>query len=386
VLNELPFFGDTTSNQALLFSPPFAKPFVQVPTYPNYTLPVASLAFTDTPPSSPPNYTLVLSPTPSSSLTSGPQTGCFLSSQNITGTIANQSLWLRDEEGWRVQWLLEGLSPSTNYTAYAIQDGTKVAGPIYFATKSRTFPLSTPPLHPAHPHPPLASFPCPLVAFLPFCPAVSHAVPLPAPPSGTIYDSTNLPQTNLTSALLTYLTNFTVTLTTFACGRDHYSPLVECSDCQREYRKWLCAVSFSRCGEPSLGSPSAFTAFPATPTQTGLSALKSLMPPIPGIGGGPSQKQKQQQQVVLSALLPQTTPRNPSLPEMDYTLLLPCLETCTAVDRACPPFLLFQCPTRKFNAAASYGVGYVDGADGDEGEGVAGVAQDRWGNVWCHLG
>ena len=108
------------------------------------------------------------------------------------------------------------------------------------------------------------------------------------------------------------------------------------------------------------------------------------MPPIPGMGGG--QKQQQQQQMVLSALLPQTTQRNPVLQPMDYTLLLPCLETCTAVDRACPPFLLFQCPTKRFNAAASYGVGYVDGADGDEGEGVAGKAQDRWGNVWCHLG
>lgn len=128
-----------------------------------------------------------------------------------------------------------------------------------------------------------------------------------------------------------------------------------------------------------MGSPSAFTALPATPTETGLSALKSLIP----MGGGPSQKQ---QQVVLSALLPQTTQRNQFLPAMDYTLLLPCLETCTAVERACPPFLLFECPTRKFNAAASYGVGYVDGADGDEGEGVTGAAQDRWGNVWCHLG
>ena len=151
MLSQLPFLGDTTSNQALLFSPPFATPSISAPTYPNYTLPVASLAFTDTPPSSPPNYTLVLSPTSSSSLTSGPQTGCFLSSQNNTGTIANQSLWLRDEEGWRTQWLLEGLSPSTNYTAYAIQDGTKVAGPIYFATKSGTFHPTLSPISPTHP-------------------------------------------------------------------------------------------------------------------------------------------------------------------------------------------------------------------------------------------
>ena len=34
VLNELPLFGDTTSNQALLFSSPFAEPSVPVPTHP----------------------------------------------------------------------------------------------------------------------------------------------------------------------------------------------------------------------------------------------------------------------------------------------------------------------------------------------------------------
>ena len=41
-------------------------------------------------------------------------------------------------------------------------------------------------------------------------------------------------------------------------------------------------------------------------------------------------------------------------------------------------------PPPRFNAAASYGVGYVDsGHEGGEKDGVVGSAQDRWGNVWC---
>jgi calcium channel MID1 len=38
----------------------------------------------------------------------------------------------------------------------------------------------------------------------------------------------------------------------------------------------------------------------------------------------------------------------------------------------------------QFNAAASYGVGYIDGADGKQNEGLTGHSQDRFGNVWCH--
>ena len=130
----LPFFGDTTSNQALLFSPPFETIDNIQPTYPNYTLPAANLSQPPLPATFP-NYTLVLSPT-SSGLANGLQTACFLSSQNASGTIANESLWARDDEGFRTQWLMDGLMPSTNYTAFALQSNTKVSGPIFFATKS----------------------------------------------------------------------------------------------------------------------------------------------------------------------------------------------------------------------------------------------------------
>ncbi|KAF5326465.1 hypothetical protein D9611_000433 [Ephemerocybe angulata] len=352
--SQIPLFGDSTSNQAIIFSPPFSRVETPQPTYPNYTmLPVdVPQAFQ---PDVTPNYTLALFPTTNDA---HPQTSCFATRQSIIesqGNVnLNQSLWLRDEAGWRSQFLLGGLTPATNYTAYLILDSTKIAGPMYFATKS-------------------AAFPCPLVANLPYCPGVAYAMPLAAPPNGAeIYTGNTLP-TTLSDPIRSYLTNFTVTLNSFACGRDMYSPLVTCADCQREYRKWLCTISLPRCSEPSLSNPNGFSSIPPLPTATGLSASKN------------------DQQQVLSALMPQqtsTTPRNKFLPQFDsaYQMLLPCIETCNAMDRACPSFLGFKCPTSQFNGAASYGIGYIDGKDGDQGEGLTGVAQDRYGNVWCQLG
>lgn len=160
------------------------------------------------------------------------------------------------------------------------------------------------------------------------------------------------------------MTNFTTTLLTFACGRDMYSPIQSCADCQNAYRKWLCSVSFTRCSEPSSGSTSNSS---SSPLASGDSAQQPL-----------------------SALVPQptnATTRNPNMPSLgnSYTALLPCLETCTAVDRACPNFLGFKCPVVRFNAASSYGVGFVDsGEDGVQGQGVTGSYQDQWGNIWCN--
>lgn len=133
ITRDLPFFGDTTSNQVILFSPAQTVK-IEKPTYPNYTLPAANMAQPDQPINSS-NNTVIISST-SSGLANRLQTGCFLSSQPRLGTIANETLWARDEQGWRSQWLIAGLTPSTNYTAYVLQNSTKVSGPIYFSTKS----------------------------------------------------------------------------------------------------------------------------------------------------------------------------------------------------------------------------------------------------------
>lgn len=136
LLRGLPVLGDTTSTEAIIFSAAFIKPLIPSPSYPNYTLPSAIQA-TPNPPSSGPNLTLILSTTSSTSpLTSLPQTGCLLSEQKSLGRIANETIWMKDQEGWRTQWLMEALTPSTNYTAYVVQNRTKVSGPIFFTTKS----------------------------------------------------------------------------------------------------------------------------------------------------------------------------------------------------------------------------------------------------------
>lgn len=207
---------------------------------------------------------------------------------------------------------------------------------------------------------------------LPYCPLTSYSMPLPPPPgAASSYDASSFPDT-VSTPLLSYLTNFTTSLLTFACGRDLYSPLVTCADCQAAYRAWLCAVLLPRCGEESQNS---------TQTQTSRSGKRAESSQVP---------------LIAPALSPQnssTQSRNPNLPAFpggNWTALLPCLETCNAVDRACPNFLGFTCPLPRFNAASSYGVGYVDGdaqnhgGDWEQDKGITGAAQSRWGEVWCN--
>ncbi|KAK0200410.1 stretch-activated cation channel Mid1 [Desarmillaria ectypa] len=340
ILTDPPSLGDTTATQAIIFSPVFLETYSEVPTYPNYSLPPANLSV-PTMFSTSNNFSLIFSETSGSSpLTSIMQTGCALQSQNSTGNILDQTLWLPNEDGWRTQWIIDDLMPATNYTAYVVIDNTTVSGPMYFLTKSE-------------------SFSCPLLSNLPYCPNIAYAVPLSQPSPQSTYDSTNLPS-QISDPLISSLTNFTTTLTTFACGRDDYSPLVSCNDCQREYRRWLCTISFPRCGEANSNNGTM-------------------------VASNGAQK-------VFSALLSQPTtvaPRNSNFPSFNdtYTALLPCLERCNAADRACPSFLGFRCPTAQFNASSSYGVGYIDsGIEGVEGRGSSGTSQDRYGNVWCNYG
>lgn len=369
ILITLPFLGDTTSNQALLFSPPFDPPTIPIPTFPNYTLPPANLSFPIPPSNNTPNLILVLAPTVPShsgvSLTSLPQTGCALRAANSSGSVHNSSIVLRDATvGFQEEWLVEGLDAQTNYTAYVVQDEVKVSGPINLVTKSGMCCILCQVTQYLLSVLGAASFSCPLVHQLPFCPSTAYAVPLPQPPFPLVaHDASSLPS-SVTGPLLQYMTNFTTNLLSMACGRDLYSPIQTCADCQVAYRRWLCAISFPRCTEsaPDPASSPSITG----PTPTAQKPLSALSPQ-------PSGKN--------------ATGRNPNLPPFSagYTALLPCIETCNAVDRACPIFLGFRCPTAAFGGNLSYGIGYMDDVvSGEEGGGLTGAAQDQWGNVWCN--
>ena len=129
-------FGDSTGNQATFFSPPFESIATTPPQFPNYTLPAVQTPFSVSQPSSTPQFALTLVET---DLASGllQRSSCALRATSSNGTVKNQTSWIRNEvEGWRSKWLVEGLSPGTNYSAFVSWDGTKVSGPLYFTTKS----------------------------------------------------------------------------------------------------------------------------------------------------------------------------------------------------------------------------------------------------------
>lgn len=99
-----------------------------------------------------------------------------------------------------------------------------------------------------------------------------------------------------------------------------------------------------------------------------------------------------QSQRPASALLTHPTslpPRNPAFPsfpfpppssrrlrsslDVPFTLLQPCVELCTEVDRMCPSVMGFRCPLRMFGGGRRYAFGYEDWVRGVDGSGRGGV-------------
>ncbi|CAE6374080.1 unnamed protein product [Rhizoctonia solani] len=356
-LSELPLLGDTGATRAIIFSSPFFTPEIEEPIYPNYTFQETTPSAPPLPPSAEPNATLLLFPTANANATVWlTNSACALTSKlgGVITTTVTRTVY-RDSNGWRRQWFVDGLSASTNYTAYVIEDGARVSGPSYLRTKSD-------------------SFPCPLVHSVPYCPEVSYPVPLPAPPgSATSYTDDNLPQ-SIKDVAVSSLANFTKSLRTFPCGRDWYSRLQTCSGCQAAYRKWVCSIVFPRCGEP-------------IPEESLRGPPGSLTPQLAfndGDGGGSDSDPLPQAAL---AERKDGAPRSSFLPNLGVTYkeLLPCMETCFVVDRSCPPLMEWKCPSVLVNANASYGLGFVDSWDGTiEGGGRPGVAQDEFGRIWCN--
>jgi calcium channel MID1 len=327
-----PSLGDTTASQAIIHSRPFLSQPLERPSFPNYTLPSANFS-SPSAPSTMPNFTPILLPTTSTQSLQLVRSACAvleqLSGKNLTtGRISSQTPVLRSEN-WKMQWLVEGLAPSTNYTVFMIEDGLKMSGPLRFTTKS-------------------SSFSCPLLHSVSFCPSVSYAVPLPPPPAPlTTYTGASLPD-SIATPLLSSLSNFTTSLLTFACGRDVYSPLQTCLSCQVAYRDWLCLAAFPRCGE---ASPASLVPAPRLTKREANAAPRS--------------------------------PFIAALPKA-YDEVLPCIETCHTVARACPAFLQWNCPVVGVNAEQSYGVGVIDSTEREERGGFIGAPQDFFGNVWCN--
>ncbi|KAG8817124.1 stretch-activated cation channel mid1 [Serendipita sp. 400] len=373
-----PLFGDSTGTSAVLLSPPIpgTSTPVEEPKFPKYELPEAVPSSSPSPPTAATstNNTLLIIPTSAligddgyfkSNLTSST---CFLESLavniNNQPVVTNSSLALVDqEEGWRTQYLVSGLQPQTNYTFYTIStvlgesNIITLSQPAYFKTKT-------------------SGFGCTLVHSLPFCPKVAYSAPLPpltGAAASTGYDATNFPL-GLQQQLVTSLGNFTASLKTFPCGRDLYSIVQSCASCERAYRDWLCSVLIPRCGE-SDPSPD--------PNIGPINPPAALVLRVTDSGNTTDSSPRLDQTVF-------TSPSSSSNTVQQYNEVLPCLETCHAVDRACPPMLKWTCPRKGFGAERSYGVGFIDkeGDDvsggGFEWAGKTGRSQDSFGNVWCN--
>ena len=201
-----------------------------------------------------------------------------------------------------------------------------------------------------------ASFPCQLVLPNFLCPSIAYAAPLSPNATNSInYPITTLPN-NISSLIDDSIESFSTSLLSTACGRDYYSHVSSCSDCQAAYRDWVCRIVIPQCASStSSTSPQSLSSSSLDPTAAQTIFRTPSSPRIPTI-----------------------------IPEYDYDELLPCLSTCNAVDRACPVFLGFRCPIRGISANSSYG--YL-GDDADRGDGNPALglpASDRWGNRWCN--
>lgn len=369
--------GDTASTQAIVFSPSFQGASSRPPSaWPNYTLPAIRPSFN--PPQYIPPSSILIFPTPGQiSSLSFFASACAL--RSIPSTLATQTAFnvttstiVRDPlYGWQTEFLVEaGLKPSTNYSVWMTL-GPKVSGPLYLWTKSATF-----------------SDTCTFVHGLSYCPLVSYPTPIPASllPSlsadpnkfanlthSPVIDEDSLPEA-ISSSILSSLGNFSRVLSTFPCGRDVYSPLHECNDCFDAYRTWACFVSLPRCGEPIQNITAPTTALSAQEGDNGRQSTFSL-----------------KQRPAASAPRAVGFPASPSA----YDELLPCIETCNAVRRTCPPLMGWKCPVPTVNAEQSYVLGIWDSWDGmSEGQGVIGIpgamgngtvpVSDSYGRVWCN--
>ncbi|GAA5930794.1 Mid1p [Sporobolomyces koalae] len=287
--------------------------------------------------------------------------------------------------GLRTQFLVSDLQPSSNYTAWLVQNLTAVSDttnatrlwdPIFFTTKS--------------------SSSCRLLYDLDYCPSIAYSVP--APSSLSTSDLVDYFNASITPSLKA----FARTLTTFPCDSTEfgqYSVVSTCSDCYEAYRDWICTTTIPRCTDaPSNATlvtnssrfdPVTDLAIWSIPSTYSSSIVRDYPPASRTPAFAPSN---------LSTTFP--TLFNASYPASNrqnldhespfpYSEVLPCMDVCHLVDARCPTFLGWTCPTSGGTGTATYGqtesVPSHERVAGDvRFSSLNDRAQDRWGNVYCN--
>lgn len=193
---------------------------------------------------------------------------------------------------------------------------------------------------------------CVIIYDLSFCSEIAYAVPgnpntFPnATALAAFYDNATQAQYQLFQNALAQTPCETTSSAQYSLARN-------CTDCERDYKRWICSVSMPRCTDwsstlPWLQSRSMIQAFPDGTTldsETVNTANKS-------------------------AFL--SSSRNPNIDTFvqpgPYKEILPCEDLCYNIVQSCPAALSFACPRRgriAFNE--SYGI-MPDGSPGQNGQ------------------
>lgn len=234
---------------------------------------------------------------------------CAAKSYSIPNYSVNTTLTSRGllyNNVTRQQFMVSNLTTSTSYAAYMVQTVNGVQGlttPIRLNTKIDAN--------------------CRLIYDLPFCDQVAYSVPANPDASLSNWDIAN----QYDQQALTTFQPFGTALSQYNCETTQYSLVRNCTDCYRDYKTWLCAVTIPRCTDSS--------------TSADLSQGTDNVPAAPAL-----------RDISVNAS------RNPWVDNQmkpgEWTELLPCIDLCYHVVQSCPPFLQFYCPDADL-ATVQYG-------------------------------
>ncbi|KAF2672432.1 hypothetical protein BT63DRAFT_477199 [Microthyrium microscopicum] len=291
--------------------------------------------------STPPPFKMFIVPANTSGLDGVRNSFCGLSNlaANSAGISVNNSIITRNQGNVpKQQFMVEGLSLGTQYWAFmsysaangsanvvsgAVNGGGIVWQPFSFKTKSDGN--------------------CKIIHDLPFCSNVAYAVPSGA--SSSLQDLVSFYDDNAKNLYQ----NFSYSLQQVACNTTSsamYSLSRNCTDCDSDYRTWLCAVTIPRCADFQMAPPeSPFL----LPRNIGQNYPNGTSPDL--------SKVNLQENNMTSPWF--ATSRYPPIDHVikpgPYRELLPCIELCYELVKSCPASMQFSCPSQDALRARSYG-------------------------------
>jgi calcium channel MID1 len=141
--------------------------------------------------------------------------------------------------------------------------------------------------------------------------------------------------------------NFAMSLQQIPCNTTssaQYSLARNCTNCQNDYKTWLCAVTIPRCDDFSSSSPNLL------PRNVAQQQLNGSMIDLSSTNM-PANATK----------LPWfSQSRNPLIDQQvkpgPYKELLPCIDLCYDIVRSCPAVMGFSCPRQVALMNKSYGI------------------------------